>query len=273
MAEPAENSDDKSLLRSVGRALDILQALGAGSREGMSVGDIAEAIGVSRSTAFTLLQTMVARGFVADMRIGGARLYRPGLALVHLGDCAVAGMGLTQIATPVLQQLTFETQMTSRLAVLDDGYAVTVGRVDASGPFRIAAALGRRERPHCSSVGKALLARLSNEQVTAILTRLGMPRRTKHSLTSQAALIEDLKATATRGYAFDNEEDNIGIVCVGAAIYDRSYEAVAAISVTGMKVGRSEEELHQLGATVRACADQISVALGGVAYASLPPAV
>lgn len=223
--EPTETADDKYPLRSVGRALDVLEALGAGASKGMSVGEIAEAIGVSRSTAFTLLQTMVARGFVADTRIGGARLYRLGLALVHLGDRAVAEMGITQMATPVLQQLTDATQLTSRLAVLDDGYAVAIGRVDAPGPFRMTASLGRRELPHCSSVGKALLARLPSEQVMAILTRLGMPRRTEHTLTSHAALIADLEQTAVRGYAFDNEEDNIGVVCVGAAVYDRSGQA------------------------------------------------
>lgn len=269
--ESKEISDDKYPLRSVGRALDVLEALGAGAGKGMGVGEIADAIGVSRSTAFTLLQTMVARGFVADTRIGGARLYRLGLALVHLGDRAVAEMGITQVATPVLQQLTDATQLTSRLAVLDDGYAVAIGRVDAPGPFRMTASLGRRELPHCSSVGKALLARLPGERVMAILTRLGMPRRTEHTLTSHAALIADLELTAARGYAFDDEEDNVGVVCVGAAVYDRSGEAVAAISVTSMKLGRSEADLHQLGAAVRAYADRISALLGGPAHAALPP--
>jgi IclR family acetate operon transcriptional repressor len=271
VAEAAETADEKYPLRSVGRALDVLQALGAGNGKGMSVGEIADAIGVSRSTAFTLLQAMVARGFVADTRIGGARLYRLGLALVHLGDRAVAEMGITQIATPILQQLTDTTQLTSRLAVLDEGYAVAIGRVDAPGPFRMTTSLGRRELPHCSAVGKSLLMRLPVEQAMAILTRLGMPRRTEHTLTSQATLIEDLRQAAQRGYAFDNEEDNVGVVCVGAAIYDRSSAAVAAISVTTMKLGRSDQDLHHLGFVVRSYADRISQLLGGLAHAALPP--
>jgi IclR family acetate operon transcriptional repressor len=271
--EAALTTDEKYSLRSVGRALDVLQALGAGPGKGMSVGDVAEAIGVSRSTAFTLLQAMVARGFVADTRIGGARLYRLGLALVHLGDRAVAEMGITQIATPILQQLTDTTQLTSRLAVLDEGYAVAIGRVDAPGSFRMTTSLGRRELPHCSAVGKSLLMRLPAQQVMAILTRLGMPRRTDHTLTQQPALIEDLRQAAQRGYAFDNEEDNAGVVCVGAAIYDRSGAAVAAISVTTMKFGRRDEDLHQLGFVVRAHADRVSQLLGGPAHVDLPPLV
>jgi IclR family acetate operon transcriptional repressor len=267
----SKTADDKYPLRSVGRALDVLQALGTGAGKGMSVGEIAEAIDVSRSTAFTLLQTMVARGFVADTRIGGARLYRLGLALVHLGDRAVAEMGITQIATPILQQLTDATQLTSRLAVLDDGYAVAIGRVDAPGPFRMTASLGRRELPHCSSVGKSLMARLPDDQVIAMMTRLGMPRRTEHTLTSPASLLDDLRETRRRGYVFDNEEDNIGVVCVGAAVYDRSLEAVAAISVTSMKLDRSDDDLHKLGEMVRAYADRVSLLLGGPTHAALPP--
>ena len=265
---PDESTPDKYPLRSVGRALDVLEALGAGDSKGMGVGEIATAIGVSRSTAFTLLQTMVARGFVADTRVGNGRLYRLGLALVHLGDRAVAEMGITQIATPILQQLTDATKLTSRLAVLDDGHAVAIGRVDAPGPFRMMSSLGRRELPHCSSVGKALLARLPQDEVKAILKRLGMPRRTEHTLTSPAALIEELKVIAERGYALDNEEDNIGVLCVGAAIYDRSSAAVAAISVTTMKL--ADEDVHRLGTIVRAHADRISLLLGGPAHAALP---
>lgn len=263
-----ESQNDKYPLRSVGRALDVLEALGAGDSQGMGVGEIATAIGVSRSTAFTLLQTMVARGFVADTRIGNSRLYRLGLVLVHLGDRAVAEMGITQIATPILQQLSDATKLTSRLAVLDDGYAVAIGRVDAPGPFRMISSLGRRELPHCSSVGKSLLAQLPADEVKAILKRLGMPRRTEHTLTSPAALIDELKIVAERGYALDNEEDNVGVLCVGASIHDRSGGAVAAISVTTMKLG-TDEDIHRLGAIVRAHADRVSLLLGGPTHAAL----
>lgn len=270
IAEGKEAAEDRYPLRSVGRALDVLQAIGANRGKGMGVGEIAEAIGVSRSTAFTLLQTMVARGFVADERIGGARLYRLGLALVHLGDLAVAEMGITQIATPILQQLTDATQLTSRLAVLDDGYAVAIGRVDAPGPFRMTASLGRRELPHCSSVGKALLCRLPEPQILAIVARLGMPKRTEHTITEPGELLADLREVARRGYSFDNEEDNLGVVCVGSAVYDRSGTAVAAISVTSMRLERSDQDLHHLGAVVRTFADRVSHLLGGPAHSALP---
>ena len=263
-----ESADEKHALRSVSRALDVLETL-AGATDGMGVGAIADRIGVSRSTAFTLLQTLVARGFVADLRVGGARLYRLGLSLVHLGDRALSELGIVQIASPVLQQLTNATQLTSRLAVLDEGCAVAIGRVDAPGPIRMTASLGRRELPHTSAVGKALLSGLLDEDVKDVIERLGMPTRTEHTLTTVSELLRDLGDSRTRGYAFDDEEDNVGIICVGAPIYGRSSDTVAAISVTSMKLDRTKADMNRLGVTIRGYADRISVLLGGPTHAAV----
>ena len=263
-----EPADEKYALRSVSRALDVLETLG-GSSEGLGVGEIAERIGVSRSTAFTLLQTLVARGFVADVRIGGARLYRLGMSLVHLGDRALSELGIVQIASPVLQQLTNATQLTSRLAVLDEGCAVAVGRVDAPGPIRVTASLGRRELPHTSAMGKALLSGLTTEKVMDIVERLGMPKRTERTLTIVPEFLRDLEESRSRGYALDREEDNVGIICVGAPIYGRSAETIAAISVTGIRLDRTDADMHELGVTVRGYADRVSLLLGGPTHAAL----
>lgn len=265
MAKTVTN-EEKYALRSVSRALDVLQTLAESGSDGMSVGEIAEAISVSRSTAFTLLQTLVARGYVSDVRFGGARRYQLGLTLIHLGDRAQAEMAVVRIAMPVLQQLTDATGLTSRIAVFDDGCAVTVGRVDAPGPFRLVASLGRRELPHSSAVGKSLLTSLSDQELRMLLHDLGMQRRTENTITSANDLIRDLKEVRKLGYAFDNEEDVMGVACVGAGVYGPSKTVVAAISVTGMKQNRSTEDLHNMGLSVRAHADQISLMLGGPSH-------
>jgi IclR family acetate operon transcriptional repressor len=255
-------ADDKYVLRSVSRALDILQALGNQDSEGMTVAELADSIGVSKSTAFTLLQTLLARGFVADERLGSLRRYRLGLSLVHLGDRAASNIGITQLALPVLQQLTHDTGLTSRLAVLDEGYAVAITRVDAPGIFRLAGSLGTRELPHCSGVGKALLALLPPARVLQILKRIGMPRRTDHTITDPAKLVKELVDVAERGYAFDDEEDNLGVICVASAITSANGDGIAAISVTSMKGGRSSKDMHELGYIVQSHANKISKLIG-----------
>ncbi|MGV2290313.1 IclR family transcriptional regulator [Trinickia sp. YCB016] len=263
MTQTAETTGERNALRSVSRALDVLETLGTSGAEGLTVAEIATAIGVSKSTAFALLQTLLARDFITDVRLGGSRRYRLGFALVHLGDRAAADIGVSQVAMPVLQELTETTGLTSRLAVLDDnGYAVAINRVEAPGIVRIASALGQRELPHCSALGKSLMALLPPARVVKLLAITGMPRRTEYTRVTPAELMKDLIQVAEQGYAFDDEEDNIGVVCVGAAITNRDGEGVAAISVTTLKNGMSEDDLHALGRTLRAHAERISRKLG-----------
>ena len=112
------------------------------------------------------------------------RRYRLGMALVRLGDMAVGNFALADVAMPEMRKLTADLGMTSRLAILDEGYAVVVGRVDAPGAIKFDAALGRREMPHCSAVGKALLASLPASEAQSMLDRLTLPRRTWPSTSS-----------------------------------------------------------------------------------------
>lgn len=262
MTDQVQSTEERYALRSVSRALDVLEALGKAGNEGMTVAGVAEQIGVSKSTAFALLQTLLSRNFVADVRLGGSRRYRLGLALVFLGDRAAEDVGVSQLAMPVLRELTEFTGLTSRLAILDHGYAVAISRVDAPGILRIASALGQRELPHCSALGKSLLALLPPARVVKLLAQTGMPRRTEYTLVTPGELMTDLLRVAERGYAFDNEEDNIGVVCIGAAITNREGEGVAAISVTTLKSGLSDDDLHELGRTLRRYADRVSRLLG-----------
>ena len=263
MTQTDQSIGERNALRSVSRALDVLETLGGSDNEGLTVAEIATAIGVSKSTAFELLQTLLARHYVTDVRLGGSRRYRLGFALVHLGDRAAADVGISQLAMPVLRELTDTTGLTSRLAVLDDnGYAVAISRVEAPGIVRIASALGQRELPHCSALGKSLLALLPPARVVKLLAHTGMPRRTEYTRLTPAELMKDLILVAERGYAFDDEEDNLGVVCVGAAITNRDGEGVAAISVTTLKNGLNDDDLHELGRTLRTHAERISRMLG-----------
>ena len=97
-----------------------------------------------------------------------------------------------------------------------------------------------------------------------------MPARTALSITDPDALLRDLELSAARGYTIDDEEDAEGVFCVGAAIFDRNGERTAAISGTGLKLNRPTWRMDELGLTIREAADQITMALGGPAFADRP---
>jgi IclR family transcriptional regulator, acetate operon repressor len=262
-------------LHGVERALDTLELLAAAGPGGMTLTELADRISVSKSSAFALLQTLVARGFAADSGTRLTRRYRLGLALAKLGDAAEVQSPLIGLATPVLQSVTDATGLTTRLVVPDGPYAVVTARVDAPGTVRFASYLGQREYPHCTSAGKALLATLPTEQARALALESGMPARTGRTITDPDDLLRDLELSAARGYTIDDEEDCEGVFCVGAAIFDRNGDRVAAISGTGLKLNRPTWRMDELGLTIREAADQITVALGGPAFAerrsSVPP--
>lgn len=256
-------TDERYRVQSLGRALDLLERIADSGQAGARLTDLARDIGLSKPAAYAILATLRARGVVTDIGEGMTRRYRLGLSLLRLGDLAVANTGLADIALPVLRDLTQEIGMTSRVAMMDDGFAVVIGRVDAPGAIRFDAALGRREQPHCSGVGKVLLAAMPRTNALELLERVGHPARTPKSLTTLSALSEDLDRIAARHYAIDDEEDHEGIICVAAAVFGRGGQTIGAISVTTLKQLLPLEAVSSIAEPLVRHADQISRALGG----------
>jgi len=263
-------ADERYRVQSLGRALDLLELIGRRGRDGARLSDLAREQALSKAATYAILQTLLAHGFVADLGSGTGRRYRLGLSLARLGDLAVANIALVDAALPVLRELTAELGLTSRVAILDDGYAVVVGRVDAPGAVRFDAALGRRELPHCSAVGKALLAVLPMEDAKAILSRGELPVRTPHTITDLPRLMAELSLSVRRGYAVDDEEDTEGVACVGCCVFDRNGAAVGAISVTGLKQRDWNSRRQSLGQAVARHAERITRLLGGSAAPGMP---
>jgi IclR family transcriptional regulator, acetate operon repressor len=254
-------------LQSVERALDALEILAAAGADGMTLTELTERLSVSKSTAFALLHTLISRGYVADSGTRLSRRYRLGMALATLGDAAAEQSPLVSIAMPVLQSVTDATGLTTRLVVPDGAFAVVAARVDAPGSVKFASYLGKREYPHCTSAGKALLAALPPDQARQLAVDAGLPSRTPRTITDPDVLMRDLELSAGRGYAIDDEEDAEGVFCVGAAVYDRTGAPIAAVSGTGLKLNRPSWRMDELGVVLRDAADAISTGLGGPKFA------
>ena len=107
-------------------------------------------------------------------------------------------------------------------------------------------------------MGKSILATLADAEFAAVVRRIGLPRRTPHTITTAAALKRQLKLVRERGYSFDDEEDHEGVFRVVAAFYDHGNAAAGGISVSGLKPARDEADLHRLGAIVGAHAARLS---------------
>jgi IclR family acetate operon transcriptional repressor len=116
---------------------------------------------------------------------------------------------------------------------------------------------------HASSLGKAMLASLSDTEVAQRLHQAGLPRFTARTLTDPDALLADLAAVRRRGWAIDNEEHAEGLRCVGAAIHNEHGEVIGAISVSGPTVRLTDERLGELGPMVKRAAAEITDGVEG----------
>jgi IclR family acetate operon transcriptional repressor len=272
MSDPVA-TEERYTVRSVVRALGILDELATAPREGRSVTDLAEACGLSKSATFALLHTLISVNFVADSGAGQNRRYRLGRALTRLGDIARAQVSLPDAARPTLQRLAAELRVSVRLGVLEGNRVSMVDRVDAQGGLRIDLGMGNQELLHCTAVGKALLAARPDEEVVSLLGDGPLLRKTAHTLASLQDVVSNLRVIRTRGYSIDDEEDFEGVLCIGAPVHDSGGGATAAISVTMLKAQTPPERIEQVGGTLLAAAREISVRLGYVAKTAPEPTV
>jgi len=252
-------------VRSVARAMRLVQIVADGPPEGLPLSELARALRSSKSTTLSLARTLTAYGMLRDLPPGPR--YTLGTGLIRLGDIARGQLPLGDVCRPLLAELSDLTKMTSRLAICDDGFPVFIERVDGPGSVRFHTPLGQREMPHSSAAGKAILATMTREQVRAVCSQAGLPRRTSHTITDLASLRENLALVRSNGFALDDEEDAEGVFCLGAAFFRHDGAVAGAVSVTGIKGDLPAWRVNELGQAVRRAADRVSDILGGPSYA------
>ena len=156
------------------------------------------------------------------------------------------------------------TGETANLGVESGDEVLFLSQVETHEAIRAFFPPGTKGPMHSSGIGKALLAFYPVERVRAIVARQGLVRFTQATLTDEAALLGNLARTRDRGFAVDDQERAEGMRCIAAPIFNAHGEPVAGVSVSGpaFRVGLSDAD--RIGAMVRATADQVTMATGGV---------
>lgn len=212
-------------VRSVERAFELLEHLAdAGGR--MALSELTDVSGLPMPTIYRLMRTLVAHGYV---RQEPSKRYALGPRLIRLGESASRLLGVW--ARPALAGLVDELGETANMAVLEGDEVVYVAQVPSRHSMRMFTEVGRRVQPHCTGVGKALLAQLPAETARAIVRRTGMPAHTPRTCTDPAELMEELALIRRQGYALDDEEQELGVRCVAVPL--QGAPAPVAISVSG----------------------------------------
>jgi DNA-binding IclR family transcriptional regulator len=240
------------------RALSILELL-AKSRAGLTLPELVEQSGLPRSSVHYLLVTLERRRYV--QRNERTSRYLFGVNLVSLTKSAWSGLSLRQQASPFLSSLARRTQMTAHMAILKDGEAVIVAKQSPIDGIRTATWVGKRMEVHCTGLGKALVAYVNGPELDSILREHGLPRHNENTISSPKKLREELARVVQQGYSLDDEEDELGLRCIGAPVFDASGAAIAAVSLSGTSAQFNEANYSFLIRETQHTAAEIGPAL------------
>jgi DNA-binding IclR family transcriptional regulator len=245
--EPRRNG-----IQVVARVADVLRAL-AQAPDGLSLSQLALAVRMPKSTVHRLVSALEAEEFVTPARVGKIHL---GRGIARLG--AATRDGLRDQIRPFLLRLHQELEETVDLSVHEGTSARFIDHIPAPHRLRAVSAVGAAFPLHCTANGKALLAAMPEEQVSAVLPAR-LPSLTPNTITSRRELWEELVRVRAEGAAYDREEHTLGICAVGAVVND-PYGAVAAISVpvpAQRFVGNEAELARVLLEVCGACSRQL----------------
>jgi len=249
--------------QSLERGLAILSCF-TPKRPVLGIADIADELGMSRSTTHRYVITLLALGYLEQ---GASRKYRLGLRVTDLGMSALNSTGLREHAHPYLEELRQRTSYTVSLAVLDGAEILYVDRARS---FRrgmsngeLDVHTGSRLPVHCTAMGKLLLANLPDEAQRELIAQLKLSKRGPNTLTTKKALREELEEVLAESFAVDDEELVAGLHSIAAPVRNEAREVVAAVDISAPSSMISMEELvDALGPHLLSTADRISARLG-----------
>lgn len=237
-------------VQSVDRVFGLLEHLADGDGS-LTLSELAARSALPMPTIHRLIRFLVSQGYV---RQDPAKRYTIGPRMIWLGEAASRMLG--SWATPVLTRLVDEFGETTNMAMLEGDGVIYVAQVPSPRAMRMFTEVGRFVMPHCTGVGKAIMSTMSDDEVTALLQRTGMPARTEHTITDIDAMLAELATIREAGYAVDDGEQELGVRCVAVPVPDLPFPA--AISVSGPDSRVTADQVGLIAPAARRAAAELT---------------
>lgn len=231
-----------SSIQVIERAAQLLDAVAA-NPDNSSLKILAADTALHPSTAFRILAALSEAGLVEKDNAGH---YLLGRKLLHLAQHVRGGVDLRLEALGVMESLRDEIDETINLTVREGDEVIYIERAIAKRMMRVEQVVGSRAPLHVTAVGKLMLGELGETFVRAYAERSGLPAYTAHTLTRPADLLRAVRHAAAEGYAFDNEEAEEGVGCIGVLIRDARGAPVGGLSISAPRERRRDEWIRLL---------------------------
>ncbi|MBQ6234120.1 MAG: IclR family transcriptional regulator [Clostridia bacterium] len=229
---------------SIMKALDIIEYLAEKNNEPQRLRDIAEALGMNISTVSRFLSSLVLRGYVRQD--ADSSRYFLSLRFCGIADRINANLQVYTLALPVMKEISSTLKESVCLGIEQNAMVEYIGVVSAADQMmRTMQRIGNRAPMYCTGIGKLLLCAHTREEVRHILQQRGMDAFTPHTITDENALLEELDRVREQGYAYDNEECEIGARCVAMPVYNQYHQIIAGVSVTGPIFRLTDQKIRE----------------------------
>ena len=243
-------------METVSRALKLLKLI---SEQPIRVHEVAEKLGVHKSTASRLISTLHKENFI---RQNSNQRYELGFAVFEMAHLMSNSLDLRSAAAPYLKNLNSISNETIHLAILDSGEVVYLDKKDSTRAVRMFSQIGKRAQPYCTGVGKALLAFLDEDELHIVLDGITFKQYTEHTLVSREALQRELGEIRKTGIAWDRGEHEPDIYCIAAPIFGFNQKVIASISISVMIKYTTIDELSKFLVTLSEAAAALSRDMG-----------
>ncbi|WP_277209927.1 IclR family transcriptional regulator [Isoptericola croceus] len=254
----AGRSDSSGGVQSVDRAITVLEIL---AREGSAgVSEVADEVGVHKSTAFRLLAALEEHDLVEQNYERGK--YRLSFGLLRLAGAIPTRLDVVRQARGVVDDLATRLDETINVAVVREHYAVNVHQALGSAAVATHNWVGHLTPLHATSSGKVLLAFMSEEQCNAILDKTGLQAFTEHTISAREALMEQLHQVHEDGFATAYEELETGLNAAAVPLRDHTGAVVAALSISGPAYRMDTASIKAQVKDLRAAGARISRRMG-----------
>ncbi|WP_168735802.1 IclR family transcriptional regulator [Cohnella fermenti] len=255
-----DSSSKKYTVPSLEKALAIIETL-AEHDSPLGVSELCKMVGVPKTSAFFILNTLDQHRYIVKNEEGK---YSLGYRFIHLGQSILNKMDIREQAKPFMEELSHDTRFTVHLAVLDQGEALYLEKVESPTFVKFSTYVGQRWPLHVSGVGKALASHLSDRELDRILEEKGLQAKTENTVTSVKEFKSILALARKQGYAVEDEEGEAGIRCIGSSFFSHDGKLTGAISITALRSELPVQDIPLIGEKVRQAASKISQRLGFV---------
>jgi DNA-binding IclR family transcriptional regulator len=248
----------QQLVQSLERGLTALEMAIEG---GVRSSEVAQVLETDRSTAYRLLYTLMAKGYL--LQDPTTREFTPNpTKFFQLHSKVATLLDWTEVAASFLSVLRDQSGETANLGVRQENSVIYIAHKPGQAALSVNFALGTSRPLHCSALGKVLLASCPAAEIEQVLAQIPFTANTAKTITEPHGLKQHLITVQNCGYAIDDEETVEGVRCIAAPIYDHRKQVIAAIGISGPSTRVTIERLPKLTYLVMNIADRISTALG-----------